>query len=243
MNRITASLCTAVLACAAASAALAQAGAAPAALDGTLGRTVQQLAHDSARLSADPAAPPPRIEVEIGQLDPRLTLAPCQEIEPYLPPGMRAWGRTRVGLRCLQGPTRWNVTLPVTVKVFARSLVAAAPLPAGTVMHAQHLAEAEVDIAAGRQPALSDPEKVLGRTLTRSVAPGDAFHASDLRARQWFAAGETVQVIAVGAGFSITAEGQALGPGLEGQPARVRTESGRIVTGLPAGGRRVEVRL
>ena len=44
-----------------------------------------------------------RVEIEPGRLDPRLRLAPCERIEPYLPPGARAWGRSRVGLRCVQG--------------------------------------------------------------------------------------------------------------------------------------------
>jgi len=39
-------------------------------------------------------------------------------------------GRTRIGLRCTQGATAWNVYLPLTVKVFAPALAAAAPLPA-----------------------------------------------------------------------------------------------------------------
>ena len=59
--------------------------------------------------------------------------------------------------------------------------------------------------------------------------------------RQWFAAGDTVRIVAAGAGFALSAEGEALTHGIEGQPARVRTESGRVVTGLPAGERRVEV--
>ncbi|MEY8879139.1 MAG: flagellar biosynthesis protein FlgA, partial [Leptothrix sp. (in: b-proteobacteria)] len=59
----------------------------------------------------------PRVEVSTGQLDPRLHLAPCQKIEPYVPAGQRLWGRTRVGLRCTAGPVRWNVYLPVTVQV------------------------------------------------------------------------------------------------------------------------------
>ena len=44
-----------------------------------------------------------RVEIEPGRLDPRLRLAPCEHIEPYLPPGARAWGRSRIGLRCVQG--------------------------------------------------------------------------------------------------------------------------------------------
>jgi hypothetical protein len=46
---------------------------------------------------------PLRMEVEVGALDRRLTLAPCAQVEPYLPAGSRLWGKTRVGLRCVQG--------------------------------------------------------------------------------------------------------------------------------------------
>ena len=54
------------------------------------------------------------------------------------------------------------------------------------------------------------------------------------RARQWFTAGETVRVVAAGPGFALESEAQALSNGIEGQPARVRTESGRVLTGQPA---------
>ena len=39
------------------------------------------------------------------------------QVEPYLPNNMRLWGKSRIGLRCTGGPTRWNVYLPITVKV------------------------------------------------------------------------------------------------------------------------------
>jgi flagella basal body P-ring formation protein FlgA len=225
-----------------AAAAIAQ-SAPPSPVDAPLAAQLRGLARDSAHAALDAAANGARVEVELGQLDPRLTLAPCQKIEPYLPAGARLAGRTRVGLRCTQGPTRWNVTLPVTVKIFARSLVAGMALPAGTVLREHHLAEAEVDLAERADPAVGQPEAVVGRTLARPLAAGEALRRGDLKPRQWFAAGDTVRIVAQGAGFSVTADGQALGPGLEGQPARVRTDSGRIVTGLPAGERRVEVPL
>lgn len=184
-----------------------------------------------------------RVEVEAGALDPRLKLAPCQQIEPYLPTGFKPWGRTRVGLRCLQGEKKWNVYLPITVKVYGRALVAASALPAGTVLTAADLREAEIDLAADPAAALTDPQEAIGRSLLRMVSAGEDLRQNLLRARQWFAAGETVQLVAVGPGFSVQSEGQAITPGLDGSPVRVRTESGRIVTGLPVGERRVELRL
>jgi flagella basal body P-ring formation protein FlgA len=82
-----------------------------------------------------------------------------------------------------------------------------------------------------------------GRTLGRALQPGQGLRATDLRQRQWFAAGDTVQVLARGNGFAVSGEAQALNPGIEGQPVRVRTESGRVLTGTPVADRRVEVLL
>ena len=62
-----------------------------------------------------------RMEVLVGALDPRLQLAPCAKVEPYMPPGTRLWGKSRLGLRCLAGTTRWNVFMPVTVKAMGRA--------------------------------------------------------------------------------------------------------------------------
>ena len=64
---------------------------------------------------------------------------------------------------------------------------------------------------------------------------------ADLKARQWFAAGDTVRIVSVGSGFSISAEGLALAPGLDGQAIKVRTEGGRVITGRAVAVRRVEV--
>src|SRR5450755_516960 len=88
-----------------------------------------------------------RIEVVVGQLDPRLHLAPCQHVEPYLPDGTRLWGKSRIGLRCTQGVSKWNVYLPITVKVFGKALVATSGISSGAVLTAADLAQAEVDLA------------------------------------------------------------------------------------------------
>ena len=78
-----------------------------------------------AALAQDQGALPLRMEVSVGQLDPRLRLAPCARVEPHLPAGARLWGRTRLGLRCVEGAVRWNVYLPITVKAFGPAWVLA----------------------------------------------------------------------------------------------------------------------
>ena len=114
------------------------------------------------------------------------------------------------------------------VVVFGRVVVATAPLPAGVNLSQEQLAMADIDIAAEPGAVFTDPAQLIGRTLARPLGAAEAVRAPALKSRQWFAAGETVQVLAVGAGFSVASEAQAMSAGIEGQDVRVRFESGRV---------------
>ncbi len=183
-----------------------------------------------------------RVEAEALPLDPRLRLAPCARVLPQLYAGAPAWGRTRVGLRCAEGAA-WNVALPVQVRVHAPAWVARDALPAGTRLAQDLLQRADVDWSSAAQPPPAHVHELIGRVLARPLAAGQAPRAADLQPRLWFASGERVRLVAHGNGFAISADGQALNAGIEGQPVRVRMESGRIVVGQPMGPSRVELAL
>lgn len=212
---------------------------------GVLQAYVQTLLHDQALPQADGAnkGSPWRVEVALGQLDPRLKLAPCDKIKAYVPSGMRLWGNTRVGLRCEQGPVRWNVFWPVSVKVWGQALVAVNTLRPGAPLALEDLRMAEVDLASHASPAVLRAQDVVGRTLVRQLQAGQSLRQEDVKARRWFAAGEPVRLTVKGAGFSVGAEGTALTAGDEGQCARIRLDGGRIVCGDPIGSRQVEITL
>jgi flagella basal body P-ring formation protein FlgA len=195
-------------------------------------------------LASGTSAPPAgvtRVEVLVGQLDPRLRLAPCERVEPYLPNNTRLWGKSRIGLRCAQGSSHWNVFLPITVKAYGRALVSTTGITSGSVLKAGDLVEAEVDLAEDPMPAIVDASQAVGRAVGPALRSGQSLRVGHLKPRVWFAAGDTVKVLAVGPGFALEGEGQALSNGVEGQPARIRTESGRVLTGQPVGERRVEL--
>lgn len=198
------------------------------------------LARDGARHLAPTGA---RIEAEAGALDSRLRLAPCARIQAFLPAGSSPWGKSRVGLRCLEGAVAWQVNLPVTVRVWAPAVVPAAPLPLGARLEGAELQVIETDWAAAPGKPFAAVDELSGRVLVRPLAAGQAVRPADLRLRQWFAQGDTVQILAMGRGFAIRAEGQALAPGLEGQPVAVRTEAGRVVKAIPVAQGRVELPL
>lgn len=187
---------------------------------------------------------PLRIEVSVGSLDSRLQLAPCGRVEPYLPPGSKLWGRTRIGLRCQDGTAKWNVFLPVTVKAYGKAWVVKGNLPGGAMLGPNDLMQAEVDWAEDAVNAvLADPSQWLGQTTTRALVTGQALRQGMVRAPQVFPAGAQVRVVAAGPGFEITADGQAMSAGVVGQPARVRMDNGRVMSGMVLDTRTVKLEL
>lgn len=184
-----------------------------------------------------------RVEVEIGGIDGRLRLAPCDLAQAYLPSGTRAWGRIKMGLRCVKGVSHWNVFVPVTVHVWSTGLVLAADLPSGAAIEAGDLRLAEVDLAGDASAPLLTPAQAVGRQLVRPVKAGASLRAAHLRPRRFFAAGDPVKLVVRGTGFQVSGNAQAIMPGDEGQCVRIRTEAGRVLCGRPSEGRQVEVTL
>lgn len=184
-----------------------------------------------------------RVEVDVGRVDPRLRLAPCGQIEPYLPPGSRLWGRTRVALRCVDGQSRWNITIPVTVKAWGTAWVLKRDVPAGAAIDDSDVMAAEVDWAAEASPVLVKPRVWVGQVAARNLGAGQAIRASSLKAAMVFHSGTQVRVLAVGRGFTISADGQALTSGSVGQTARVRMDNGRILNGTVLDANTVRVQI
>jgi len=183
-----------------------------------------------------------RFDVRLGTLASHATLAPCHRVEPFVPAGARLWGRSSLGVRCVDG-AGWTVLLPVTVSVWGRALVAAAPLAAGTVVQAQDLKEQEIELTREAGMPVRDPQALAGRTLTRNVNPGQSMRADMVRTTNVVQAGDPVRLRIAGPGFSVVAGGQAMGNAGEGQTVRVRTELGKILTGVAREGRQVDVAL
>jgi len=186
---------------------------------------------------------PLRTEVVMGSLDTRLRLAPCAKVEPHLPPGSRLWGRSRIGLRCLEGPTRWNVYVPVTIKAFGPAWVIKRPVDAGATLTQEDAELAEVDWAASPATVLARPDMWIGQETAFALTPGLAIRQNMVRPTKAFAAGDQVRVNSTGSGFSISVTGLALTAGLVGQSARIRLPGGRVVSGLVQEDQTVEMAL
>lgn len=185
---------------------------------------------------------PGRVEIVIGSLDERLKLAPCGRVEPYIPNGMRLWGKGQLGLRCIQGAS-WSVFLPIEIKVYGQALVATRALPFGQNVGKDDVALQEVEFTKEQGVAVTDPKQVEGKAAVRMIAAGQVLRQEYFRAPPAVGAGDSVKVVYTGEGFNISTNGRAMGSASEGQPVRVQTEAGRIVQGIARAGRVVEMRM
>jgi flagellar basal body P-ring formation protein FlgA len=184
-----------------------------------------------------------RMEVTLGSLDSRLRLGSCARVEPYLPAGSRLWGKTRLGLRCIEGATKWNVFLPVQVKAVGRAWVVRQDVAPGAPLSQADLMQAEVDWAEEASPIVAESAHWQGQVAVRALTTGQALRQNMLRPAQVFQAGAQVRVLAQGPGFQITSDGQALSAGVVGQLTKVRMDNGRVmsVTVLDARTVRLEI--
>jgi flagella basal body P-ring formation protein FlgA len=181
------------------------------------------------------------VEVVVGEPDPRLKLAPCARMEPFVPTGARLMGRTSLGVRCLEG-ANWVVYVPVQIRLWMDAWVAARPIPRGQVIAPDDARLDRVDIAALNGNAVLPDMPLVGRTAARALSPGEPLRRDMLRAQPVVQPGDAVQVVALGTGFAAQSPGKALTLAAEGQTAQVALPSGKVLSGIARPGGIVEVR-
>ncbi len=178
--------------------------------------------------------------VTVSRLDPRLKLAKCDRIEPYLPAGNRLWGNSSIGVRCL-APARWSLYVPVHIRVSNQVLVATRPIASGKPVDPEDVQLQVRDITPFAGSALTALDQVAGKNVVAPVAAGTVLRAEMLRAAQVIRQGQQVKLVAQGTGFRVTSEGQAMGNATAGQVVAVKTRSGQIIKGIAKGEGVVEV--
>lgn len=209
---------------------------------GDLQTLAQRWVRDSVA-KANAENPGLRMESTMGALDSRLRLAVCGNVEPYVPAGARLWGRSRVGLRCVDGMGRWNVSLPVVVKAVGPAWVLKSQVSPGSVLGEADVVESQVDWAEEPTAVLQDRALWVGQTTTRVLMAGQALRQGMVKPAQVFQAGASVRVVAQGPGFQVSSDAQALSAGVVGQSARVKMDNGRVTSGTVLDMRTVRIDL
>ena len=191
-------------------------------------------------LQQQSAGQPGQVTITVGTLDARTSLAACAAPQAFQQPGVRAWGKTTVGVRCAT-PTPWTVYIQAQVSVVADYVATAVPLVQGQLIDKPQLVLMKGDLAAMPNGVLTDMAQAVGRSSTVSLQAGVPLRADLLRSKPVVQQGQLVHVVSSGNGFSVSAEARAIGTAADGQVVQVRTPAGAILNGIARAGGLVEV--
>ena len=184
---------------------------------------------------------PGRVEIAFSASRVPMHAAPCNQLEPFVPQGAKLWGRANIGLRCKDANVRWNVFVPIEVRVFVPVLAAARNLSSGQALEPEDYVLREIDITREPNGVITDPAQLDARITARPVPAGTALRTDMLKIRPTIASGDLVKVVYMGSGFTIASEGKALASASTGQSLRVQMDSGRIINGMVRSGPMVEL--
>ncbi|WGS49771.1 flagellar basal body P-ring formation chaperone FlgA [Paraburkholderia sp. D15] len=184
---------------------------------------------------------PGKVDITVAQAFPR-GLAACTALEPFMPSGARLWGRTTVGVRCA-GERPWTIYLQARISLHATYYLAARAMAPGEVLSAADLVARDGDLTGLPQAIITDPSEAIGSVTLMRVAGGMPLRCDMLKSASAVSIGQTVRVVAAGAGFAISAEGSAMNNASPGQQVKVRTANGQIISGIVKDGSTVEIQL
>lgn len=182
---------------------------------------------------------PGKVTITMGNLDVS-RLPACASHQAFSPPGTRLSGRTYIGVRCL-GPANWSVLVPAGIAVAGSYVGTLRPLAAGQTVQASDLVSLSGDLNSLPTGVVTDPASAIGKTMRISLGAGQPLRSDQLLAPLVIRQGQSVRVVSKGAGFAVSAEGQAINNAAEGQLAQVRMASGQTVSGIAKADGSIEI--
>jgi flagellar basal body P-ring formation protein FlgA len=180
-------------------------------------------------------------ELNIEVFPPSARLPECRYPQPFLPGnGQQQWGRISVGVRCGEQGEQVRY-MQAEISVMGRYLITAQPIAAGILVDSNMLEFRQGDLSRLPRQTIFDPDEVIGQQTRRPLAAGTIIQHHQLRPVPLVERGQQVVLEAGGAGYLITREGKALGPGGLGEQVRVRVSRSTILSGVVVGQARVAV--
>ncbi|MBS0344475.1 MAG: flagellar basal body P-ring formation protein FlgA [Proteobacteria bacterium] len=165
------------------------------------------------------------------QLQGSHNLPPCDAPEAFLAPGTELRGRISIGLRCVS-PAPWKRFVQAYIGVRGRYYVAAQPIEAGQPLGVADIGERSGDLAALPRSVVTDPSALHGVVAANRIAAGAPLRKELLRGTVVIQQGQTVKVVAQGAGYSVSTEGRAMTRAAVGATVQAKTRDGRLVSGV-----------
>lgn len=133
--------------------------------------------------------------------------------------------------------------IQITVQAQGTWWTAVRSIRPGTVIQAEDIQPRTGSLERLPAGLIFTQENIIGQTTTRSINKGQPVVEGLLRKGWAVISGQEVDILATGEGFQIRVKGKALDSAATGQPVRISTRSGQIVTGLVAPNGKVNINL
>jgi flagella basal body P-ring formation protein FlgA len=186
---------------------------------------------------------PGKVNIEIQPLDSRIRLAECDVMEGFTVQGSRLWGKTHVGVRCLQSATKpWTLYVQADVQVWGDYAVTALPVSQGSPLQPADVVMQTGDLSKLPAGIITDISMLEGKKASLNMPLGTVLRPELLKAVPVIMQGQMVQLNSRGDGFVISADGTAMQTANVGQVVDVKVSSGQVIKGVAQANGKVDVR-
>ncbi|OOE93232.1 flagella basal body P-ring formation protein FlgA [Salinivibrio sp. MA427] len=167
-----------------------------------------------------------KIDITAGNLDSRMRLTDCPvPLDTDVPGRQQLNTSVTVMVSCDQD--NWQVYIPVKIELMTPSVVAKRPLNRGMTIASNDLAIQMVNSRFQRGRTYTQPARLIGSKVKRTVGMGEPISSSDVCA---VCRNDDVLITAQGNGLNIVAKGTALSDGALGEQIKVKNnKSKRLV--------------
>lgn len=197
-------------------------------------------------LQTQTAGYPGEVLIQLQPLDARIKVASCEHIEAFSLPSSRLWGKSHVGVRCLQlAPpeltTPWKLYVQADIQIFGDYAVLAMPVSQGSRLSADMVNMQHGDLSKLPANVITDRAVLEGKQALMNMPLGTVLRPEMLKALPVVLQGQTVQVVSRGEGFVVSTDGTAMQAAAVGQLVEVKVSSGQTVKGVAQASGKVEV--
>lgn len=186
---------------------------------------------------------PGKVNIEIQPLDSRIRVSACELMEGFAVQGARLWGKTHIGVRCLQSSAKpWSLYVQTDVQVWGEYAVTALPIGQGSLLQASDVVMQNGDLTKLPSGIITDLTMLEGKQAALNMPLGTVLRPELLKSRPVVLQGQSVSLHSSGQGFVVSADGVAMQTANAGQVVDVKVSSGQIIKGVAQASGKVEVR-
>ncbi len=192
---------------------------------------ISRTAHDFALSQIQ--TPDEDIKINVGHLDPRLSLHRCAiPLEAFSQGYETRQGRSTVGVRCTDNKP-WSLYVPITINNFKQVVILKQAATRNTVLTEADISLVKMNINRLSSGYFSDINQVIDKILTQSLSKGAVLTNNQIKLPVAINRGQLVTLIAKNSVIEVRAEGKAMSKGAIGERIKVKNmKTKRIVEGV-----------